>query len=336
MCNVMKLNLDAPHANLHDTARLIRGRFTEQKEEANRRSILIMDASAEESDRIKGYLNSGTDHYNVLDASNKESAYKILKQQPIHLVAVHLAMLQRIGIDWFVRQIGFSLAHTKTALLIITDRNNEPGLHEDLGICSIVDLISKPFSRAELKARVRFLLSLVDFVIRMGQRVNRENEDVPPPDPFLTLELSIYSESVRKKLGDQISRLYPYLNQEGRSKLTGILRRFQVDPRGNELARSVMAFDALNAPLYSRLEDSCTALTMNERRICAFVLNERTPAEIATISGKSLNSVNVAIARLRAKLKQRDNKMLHTFLCHISTAWPRREMDYPRLHFNQS
>lgn len=63
-----------------------------------------------------------------------------------------------------------------------------------------------------------------------------------------------------------------------------------------------LRFKDVNQEFYDKLNDQHPDLTVNERRICAFLFLDMSTKEIANITGQSLNSINLARTRLRKKL----------------------------------
>ena len=54
---------------------------------------------------------------------------------------------------------------------------------------------------------------------------------------------------------------------------------------------------------YDKLQKRCSNLSINERRLCAFLRLNMTTKEIASITGQSIRSIEVARTRLRKKLE---------------------------------
>lgn len=63
-----------------------------------------------------------------------------------------------------------------------------------------------------------------------------------------------------------------------------------------------LRFKDVNQEFYDKLNEQHPDLTVNERRICAFLFLDMSTKEIANITGQSLNSINLARTRLRKKL----------------------------------
>lgn len=77
-------------------------------------------------------------------------------------------------------------------------------------------------------------------------------------------------------------------------------------------------FSQVYNDFYERLNSKYPDLTLNEKRICAFLRLNMTTKEICALTRQSYNSLNVARARLRKKLNiQNEDINLVTFLENI-------------------
>jgi DNA-binding CsgD family transcriptional regulator/tetratricopeptide (TPR) repeat protein len=61
-------------------------------------------------------------------------------------------------------------------------------------------------------------------------------------------------------------------------------------------------FQQIHSGFYERLRQSHPELTMNERRLCAFLRLDMTTKEISDITGQSIRAIKMARVRLRSKL----------------------------------
>jgi hypothetical protein len=76
-------------------------------------------------------------------------------------------------------------------------------------------------------------------------------------------------------------------------------------------------FDRLHSEFYFLLEKKCPTITKNEKRLCAYLKMNHGASDVAKLTNKSLNSINVAFARLRAKLQLPSSKDLRSFLLEM-------------------
>jgi DNA-binding CsgD family transcriptional regulator len=77
-------------------------------------------------------------------------------------------------------------------------------------------------------------------------------------------------------------------------------------------------FQQLHSGFYDRLNQRFPDLTINERRLCAFLKLDMTSKEISIITGQSIGAVNMARIRLRNKLGiTHSDTELFTFLSEL-------------------
>jgi len=136
------------------------------------------------------------------------------------------------------------------------------------------------------------------------------------------LELLIHSRNVKEKLVEAVNKLQPYLTSDGKPKLFSLLKQLKWEINEEVDLNIEKKFDEANTELYSFLEKCCPEITRNEKRLCAYLKMNHCASDVAKITGKSLNSINVGLARLRAKLRLPNTKDLRMYL---------NEFDLPRV-----
>ncbi len=62
-------------------------------------------------------------------------------------------------------------------------------------------------------------------------------------------------------------------------------------------------FQQIHSGFYDRLIKACPGLSLNERRLCAFLKLDMTTKEISDITGQSIRAVNIARTRMRKKME---------------------------------
>ena len=63
-----------------------------------------------------------------------------------------------------------------------------------------------------------------------------------------------------------------------------------------------MRFNKVNSEFYQKLAARFPELTLNEKRLCAFLLMNMTTKEISSITGQSTEAIGKARTRLRKKM----------------------------------
>ncbi|MBI9069934.1 MAG: hypothetical protein JEZ09_21775, partial [Salinivirgaceae bacterium] len=78
-----------------------------------------------------------------------------------------------------------------------------------------------------------------------------------------------------------------------------------------------MHFNKVHPNFYSSLNQICSTITSNERKLCAFLKLNLTTKEIAILTGKSVNTIDVARSRFRKKIGLDNTENLQTFIANI-------------------
>lgn len=76
-------------------------------------------------------------------------------------------------------------------------------------------------------------------------------------------------------------------------------------------------FNKVHPLFYSQLHEKFPNITPNERKLCAFLKLNLSTKEIATITGKSANTIDVARSRLRKKMNLENAENLQTIISTI-------------------
>ncbi len=90
--------------------------------------------------------------------------------------------------------------------------------------------------------------------------------------------------------------------KENQSLIRGIIRDLEQSQQDEVWDEFELRFQGVHNEFYEKLHQINPDLTTNERRLCAFLKLNMTTKEIASITGQSLRSIEVARTRLRRKL----------------------------------
>ena len=299
--------------NLKSAYAMVRTTPHRQVEPEKSKSILIVDG--------RGLLTrlcetlSGNDAYSVWTAADDKRASEIASSIHLHLVISDLESAQALGESWSTAIKAQAASSGPPAVLILGEAPEEPTTLPAFENCSL-DWFGGPIDDAQLTTRIDFLLGICDQVTQL-RKVNAELQaeiDQKQRELFLHLELLMHAGGVKDKMLESINKLVPYLNMEGRSKLNTLVKQLRWELNDEANINFVRAFDDLNAKFYANLEQTCALITRGEKRLCAFVVKGHSSSEIARITRKSQNSINVAFSRLRAKLGLSNSKDLRSFL----------------------
>jgi DNA-binding CsgD family transcriptional regulator len=131
------------------------------------------------------------------------------------------------------------------------------------------------------------------------------------------LELLMRSEKLKNQLLEWLGNLNKHLTVEGKTVLSSVVKHFKRELCDEVRLRSEKEFDDRHQGLYKFLEQTSPEITKNEMRLCALFSLNHSPTDIARLTCKSTNSINVAFARIRSKLGLSNSKELKDFLnCH--------------------
>jgi DNA-binding response OmpR family regulator len=289
-----------------------------EKEEQN---ILAIVKRGGDSSLIEGCLRDLTDiDCGVFYVNDCEAADRIMQTRKVNLIIADWDVMIFNGPNAIAHENIISVRDIPLVLLTddlnLYEKLSAPGFEEH----GIIDCVRKPVELAELKARVRLLLDLTDRMRQAKLQSDAIRRELNLRHQELHLELIIHSESVKGKILENIKTLDAYLNNEGKSKLRHLVRQFRWTIKDETNVNFIRAYDEMNSGLYAHLERICPKITKGEKRLCAFTLKNQSGTDIAKTIGKSQNSVNVAFARLRAKLGMATNKELRKFLVEITEA----------------
>lgn len=104
------------------------------------------------------------------------------------------------------------------------------------------------------------------------------------------------------KLIKTLKSKLPNFIPENQQIISGIIDDFEKDK--NELAwkEFEMRFSSVHSDFYKKLSEINPGLTLNENRLCAFLLLDMTTKEISSITGQTIRAIELGRIRLRKQL----------------------------------
>lgn len=135
---------------------------------------------------------------------------------------------------------------------------------------------------------------------KLAVNYSQINEKLEIKDRLLTYNSikQIRQKEILKNTIDQLKES-PILTSDTKNKIKAI---------NSELDKKVLwddfdlRFNQINKDFYENLQNQFSDLTINEKRLCAFLRMEMSTKEIVNITGQSLRAVEIARTRLRKKL----------------------------------
>lgn len=156
-----------------------------------------------------------------------------------------------------------------------------------------------------MRARVGRLSLEKNNLALASQNAILEKENFEKELEIRNKELSTYVMGMIKK-NETISQIIELLNAKQNKENSGYFRqiirdlsKLQDDGLWEEFE---VRYQQVHNEFYEKLQENTPNLTTNERRLCAFLRLNMTTKDIASITGQSLRSIEVARTRLRKKL----------------------------------
>lgn len=305
-----------------------------KKPESEKKIILLINEKPATIQLINKCLtdNNTESNYEIINATNAKIAYEISESVKPDLIISDWKIGEVSGLELVKRMKSNPVTKEIPVLVFSGVRASfkEIGLVLSAGA---IDCMKKNIEEKELKVRIAAILRQTDLLKAFKKReekIRKEREqlsenleklqmlvDTEQRESTTRLELLIHSMGVKDKLLDRIHDLRPYLNAEGKTKLTYIAKQLKWELSEEKQFNLEQRFDEKNYELYNLLDKECSELTKNEKRLCAYFNADHSATEIARITHKSSNSINVAFARIRTKLNIATNKELKVYLANL-------------------
>lgn len=300
---------------------------------ASKKVILLINEKPATIELINKCLSDSADnHYEIINATNIKIADEIAESVKPDLIISDWKIDEFSGFE-LVQMLKTSEATKDIPLLMFSSTRAS---YKEIGAVlsgGAIDCLKKTVEEKELKVRISAVLRQTELLKNFKEReerIRREREqlsqsleklkmrvDTEQRESTTRLELLIHSMGVKDKLLDRIHDLRPYLNAEGKTKLTYIAKQLKWELSEEKQFNLEQRFDEKNYELYNLLDKECSELTKNEKRLCAYFNADHSATEIARITHKSSNSINVAFARIRTKLNISTNKELKVYLANL-------------------
>ncbi|MBD81133.1 MAG: hypothetical protein CL840_19605 [Crocinitomicaceae bacterium] len=303
----------------------------------NLKTILIVDDDPLNIKVINDIvLEISPPKYEVLNASNASLALKIAKSVAPDLIVTDWEMPEMNGIE-FIRKLKED-PQTREIPVIMASGIMINSEDLDLALSSgAIDYIRKPIDKIEFIARVRTVLELSEYVQEIKNQkevILKQQEEIHQLDLLqLSNELTskeqevisglnflTQNENEKRILLEIIESLKPHLSEQGKSILRSAMLDVELQKTQTSLVELEHKFDQINTQFYEKLSTHSAEITKNEKVLAAYMAMNLSPTEIAHITKKSLNSVNVAFSRIRNKLDIPDNKALKLYLVNLKSS----------------
>jgi response regulator RpfG family c-di-GMP phosphodiesterase/DNA-binding CsgD family transcriptional regulator len=289
--------------------------------------ILVIDDEPSNIQVVINVFQAYPAKYKILSTSNSVLGCRIAGQSLPDLIILDWEMPEMTGID-VIKKLKSNDATKDIPIVMATGvRITSVDLQAALE-AGAVDYIRKPLDEVELISRVNSALKITEYY---KNKIEYEKKISSLTEEALKLELDIKKKELVSK-----TMLHVNLAQHTNAYLESINRAVEKkEHKDCEVARLVKEmsqvieqsghehiwkefeyqFAQVHGDFYSRLLNKFADLTLNERKLCAFLRLNLNTKDIASITFQSVRSIEIARTRLREKfgLKATDTD-LYSFL----------------------
>ncbi len=289
-------------------------------------TILVVDDDPINIKTFNDILMKSHEGFEILNSNNGQMALKIAQARTPDVILTDWEMPGMNGIE-LIKALKDSPT-TQEIPIIMATGVNMTSTDLDLALSAgAVDYIRKPIDATELRARLRSALQMASHLneLKKKDEIIREQEKELLQNSIKQLETELEHrqrqisanisfltqlENEKKNHIELVNELRPYLNAIGKSKLGYLLQAMDSTYHNKSLLEIENRFQEINRSFFDNLEKAYPDITKGEKMLCAYTLLKLPPAEIARITRKNQNSINVSFSRIRAKMNIATNKEL--------------------------
>ncbi|MDX8340363.1 7TM diverse intracellular signaling domain-containing protein [Draconibacterium sp. IB214405] len=153
--------------------------------------------------------------------------------------------------------------------------------------------------------------------LRKTIEINELNSTIDQKNRNLVSKAILVSEKEQliEKLIDELQQLKS--GEAAKPDIDRMLSSLRTNHHNNNWPEFELHFKNVHPRFYESLNEKYPDLTANERKVCAFIKLNLSTKEISQITGKSINTINVARARLRKKMKLNSSENISTIIANI-------------------
>ncbi|RED97087.1 response regulator transcription factor [Marinoscillum furvescens] len=295
---------------------------------AGKRKVLLINCNDDIAELMRRSL-SDTKRYEVLSMMDEEPAFETINALNPHLITLAINKTDSDALSMIHKLKSHSVTASIPLIVFSADRLQLDAVDELLA-AGVVDCISQTMEPVELRLRVKSTLLQVKALNDVRSReetIRKRHHELASKfeqlqdavatrqrEALTHLELLMHSKEVNETIMDKVNDLRPYLNVHGKAKLKQITRQMKWELNEEEELNLERKLDESNHAFYEILQEHNSELTKYEMRLCAYLKANNSSTEIARITRKTANCINVAFARVRNKLDMANNHELKAFL----------------------
>ncbi len=154
----------------------------------------------------------------------------------------------------------------------------------------------------------------------LNQKIELENKkleeqlEVKKKELATNVMYSIRRNEVITKTVIDLKAAKLYFNNGNREKIDNIILELESSAVDEVWKEFELRFHQVHIGFYDRLNEILPNISVNEKRLCAFLRLNMSTKEISAITQQSINSISVARTRLRKKLQLDQDSNLVSFL----------------------
>jgi DNA-binding response OmpR family regulator len=208
-----------------------------------------------------------------------------------------------------IKQIKNNPASNHIQIIMMTGiRNDQKNLLEAFKY-GIIDFIKKPFDSLELKARVNSVMQSVNFY---QSQIDLKNQELVK----LTLLLSENSKLIESVINQiiEIEKTIPQSEPQTLSKIVEVKRNLNSKITKSTWKQFEKHFNEIHPNFYKNITSLHPSITPSELKLAALLSLNMASKEISAILHLSTDSIKVARARLRKKIKLEKDQNLTAYL----------------------
>ncbi len=301
--------------------------FSKQNKRPEKQTILLMNCGQDTGQIIKSCFPNN--RYDMLNAVDTNITHNTIKSVNPLLMILGIEEVNEESLE-VMSSIKANPIMVNVPLVIVSETQLSPSKIDRLFAAGATDFLFNSNDTNQLKRRMKSILiqvSTINEYRRREKSVREEKERLANEfvelydkaesrqrESLTNLELLIHTKELNETIVNKINDLTPYLNVHGKAKLKQLTRQIKWELNEEQDLNLERKLDELNHNFYKKLQSECSALTKYEMRLCAYLQSNNGSAEIARITRKTSNCINVAFARIRSKLDIENNKELKNYL----------------------
>ncbi|MBN2263759.1 MAG: response regulator transcription factor [Prolixibacteraceae bacterium] len=272
-------------------------------------NILVVDDDPNVIEMVSDLLID--EQYNVMVAPNGEAALEVGFNESPDLIIMDWEMPIMDGIS-ALKKLKSNANTKNTPVIMITGRMTSVVDLKTAFDAGAIDFIRKPIDPIELIARTRSMLMLSvyykesvrkkDWELTLLSRTNAHNDQ-------LLSEVTEMLEKMHKKC----SMVDMFMYNELRDKI----RKVRSSINNNAWEQFENYFRNVHPNFHENLLNEHPKINPEELKLCYLLRLNMNSKEIATLTNREVNSVDIARYRLRKKLKLDRDVKLHEYLAQF-------------------